>query len=162
MIKIKPCKITDAKTLAQTAQVIWREHYVSIIGSEQVEYMLTKFQSVIAIQQQMKLNHQYFLIQSDENTAGYMAIIIQGDNLFISKFYLSSIFRGQGIAKIMLEKIYQLARQNHSKHLELTVNKNNPAYQIYLKLGFEKIDSIQIDIGDGYIMDDYKMVKDIT
>ena len=40
--------------------------------------------------------------------------------------------------------------------ITLTVNKYNlPAICIYEKVGFNRVDSIETDIGNGYVMDDY-------
>ncbi len=41
----------------------------------------------------------------------------------------------------------------------LTVNKNNSSYNIYRHLGFEVIDSVVTDIGEGFVMDDYVMER---
>ena len=39
--------------------------------------------------------------------------------------------------------------------IELNVNKNNETTGIYEKLGFKRIRSEVIDIGKGFVMDDY-------
>ena len=47
----------------------------------------------------------------------------------------------------------------HSK-IYLTVNKNNiNAIRAYEKLGFKNIESLVSDIGNGFVMDDFKMEK---
>jgi RimJ/RimL family protein N-acetyltransferase len=43
------------------------------------------------------------------------------------------------------------------------VNKNNVnSIKVYEKLGFKKTGPVIQDIGNGFVMDDYKMEKDIT
>ena len=162
MIKITPITDEDAGNIAQIAAPIWREHFTPIIGSQQVEYMLEKFQSESAIRQQLAQGYEYNLVSLDALPAGYIAVQQQEKTLFISKFYLSSDFRGQGIARHMMDKVHQIATEKSCQQLELTVNKFNTACQIYLKLGFTIVESIKIDIGSGYIMDDYRMVKALT
>lgn len=39
----------DIALIAQTARIIWRETYLPILGREQVEYMIEKFQSASAL-----------------------------------------------------------------------------------------------------------------
>lgn len=157
----------SAKRVATIAAPIWREHYESIIGMEQIDYMLNKFQSEEAIQQQISEGYVYTIVTWENKTtrenkdAGYMATQVRDETLFISKFYLNKNFRGLGLAKPMLQYIDTTAEKNHCKKLELTVNKDNPAYEIYLKLGFENVESIVMDIGNNYVMDDYRMVKNI-
>ena len=51
--------------IAKLADVIWREHYTPIIGIDQVEYMIKKFQSTETMYTQYTNGYQYFLkIQS--------------------------------------------------------------------------------------------------
>jgi ribosomal protein S18 acetylase RimI-like enzyme len=46
--------------------------------------------------------------------------------------------------------------------LELNVNKKNPAILFYEHLGFYREKEVVIDIGNGFVMDDYIMVLDLT
>jgi len=161
MIEIKAATVENAKQIEQIAAPIWREHYEPIIGLAQVEYMLTKFQSEKAISAQMNVGASYFMVYKSAQPIGYFSLIEKSESLFISKFYLDSSHRGQGIAHLMLARIYEIALGSNFDQLELTVNKFNSAYKAYLKLGFENIRSVQVDIGKGYIMDDYVMRKTI-
>lgn len=44
----------DIEKTAETAKEIWTQHFTSIIGAEQVKYMLEKFQSDRAIRNQIE------------------------------------------------------------------------------------------------------------
>ena len=44
----------DAAALAVLGKEIWEEHYTSILGPEQVEYMVREFQSAPAVLRQMR------------------------------------------------------------------------------------------------------------
>ena len=44
----------DIQRTAETAREIWTQHFTPIIGAEQVEYMLEKFQSDRAIRNQIE------------------------------------------------------------------------------------------------------------
>ena len=62
----------------------------------------------------------------------------------------------------MMEFIQQKAVEMHLKSISLTVNKNNTAaIKAYEKMGFANIESIVINIGGGYVMDDFKMIKSL-
>lgn len=37
--------VNHAKRIADLAKTIWNQHYVNIIGQQQVDYMLEEFQS---------------------------------------------------------------------------------------------------------------------
>ncbi|MDQ7048610.1 MAG: GNAT family N-acetyltransferase [Enterobacterales bacterium] len=159
-ILISLAKAENYQAIADFAAPIWYQHYTPIIGQQQVAYMLDKFQSVDAIKDQTKQGYQYYLVQIENQLIGYFCIQTRADDsLFISKFYLNSASRGKGVGRKMLEKIESIALEQNCQTIELSVNKENPAYKIYLKLGFICQKPVQFDIGNGYIMDDYWMVK---
>lgn len=161
MTEFKIATSVDAKLLEEIAAPIWREHYTPIIGGEQVEYMLNKFQNESAIKQQIESGYTYVLVKVDDRYAGYIATEGRQKTLFLSKFYLDSAFRGKGVGRDMLDYVNQTALENQYDQIELTVNKYNSAYQVYLQLGFENVESIITDIGDGYVMDDYRLIKKV-
>ena len=71
----------DFALLAVLADEIWREHYIPIIGLAQVDYMLHRFQSAEAIEQQVGAGMVYILITSGAIPAGYLAYENRGDCL---------------------------------------------------------------------------------
>ncbi len=157
---VKKQQIDDIVALAKP---IWFEHYSPIIGDKQVSYMLEKFQSREAIESQLEKGYQYYQVVDQTDLLGYFSIEFRANaSLFISKFYLSKQARGKGTGKLMLTFIEQLARLNQCKTIDLTVNKYNPAYNVYLKLGFINHGTAEFDIGNGYIMDDYLMYKPVS
>ena len=149
----------EIKETAGLAREIWTEHYISIIGAEQVAYMLDKFQSEDAIAEQIKnQGYVYYLINENNKAAGYFAIIQEDDALFLSKVYVIKNLRCKGIARKVIDFIKNLAFEKNLKKITLTVNKNNTgSMSAYEKLGFVNIGSIVQDIGGGFVMDDYKM-----
>lgn len=150
-------------TLEKLAHEIWTEHYTPIIGREQVEYMLNKYQSRDAIFSQIKdEGYKYFLIESERKAIGYIAVLEKEESLFLSKYYVHISHRKKGIGKKALDFIEQLARNMNLKKIYLTVNKNNKiAITVYEKMGFRNTGPIVTDIGNGFVMDDYKMEKNI-
>jgi len=162
-ILIEQLNTEDIDAVARLARPIWFEHYSPIIGESQVEYMLNKFQSQQAIASQISEGYQYFQVTFSDKLVGYFSLQERDRaSLFIGKFYLSKNTRGKGIGRSMLAYIESLANELSCQSIDLTVNKNNPAYEIYLKLGFINQGSAQFDIGNGYIMDDYLMSKSLS
>ena len=82
------------------------------------------------------------------------------DEVFLSKVYLTPEFRGRGLVREALALAEAAARQEGLCGIRLTVNKHNThAYEVYRHYGFETTESVTTDIGQGYVMDDYIMVK---
>ena len=81
--------------------------------------------------------------------------------MFLSKVYVLKEFRRRGIASAFLNQVAADAQGLDS--IYLTVNKQNTGpIEAYRKLGFVTIDAVVTDIGNGYVMDDYIMQKDLN
>ena len=79
--------------------------------------------------------------------------------MFVSKFYLQRERRGSGTGRTCMEFIEHLARQRGLGLLWLTVNKGNPSVNAYKRMGFRIAADVVMDIGAGFVMDDYRMEK---
>jgi len=65
----------DFRKIEDLAKEIWEEHYTPIIGPNQVAYMLDKFQSAVAIKNQINDGYQYFQVYIDDISVGYFSFI---------------------------------------------------------------------------------------
>lgn len=153
-------KTTEIQTVEKLANKIWNSHYVPIIGQNQVNYMLEKFQSFNAIKEQINNNYEYFLIFKNKKAVGYLCLL--PDNLskkiMISKIYINENNRGSGFGKQLIDFTINLAQNRKIKTIWLTVNKNNNnSINWYKKLNFKITEKVEMDIGNGYVMDDYVM-----
>jgi RimJ/RimL family protein N-acetyltransferase len=161
MNNIIPVQIkADFEIVADLAKEIWTEHYTPIIGWQQVEYMLEKFQSATEIENQIKEGIRYYLILYQDSAVGYFSFRINKDFVFLSKLYLLKSARGNRLGGLALDFIEAKARELKLQKIKLTVNKyNTNSIKAYEKMGFENIESIIQDIGNGYVMDDYVLEK---
>ena len=75
----------------------------------------------------------------------------------IHKIYILPEAQGKGVGKLLIEKVVALAKENQSEVISLNVNKFNKAVSFYKKIGFEIVAEEDLDIGNGYLMEDYKM-----
>ena len=151
------------EAVAGLAREIWYEYYVALIGRAQVDYMVAKFQSTEAVAGQISEGYEYFWIQREGQGIGYCAVQPQpaSGSLFLSKLYLLRDARGGGTGRVCMEFIEQLARRRGLNLLWLTVNKGNPAVKAYERLGFRIAADLVMDIGGGFVMDDYRMEKSL-
>jgi len=150
--------------VANLAQEIWQEHYVPIVGQEQIDYMLEKFQCEQAITKQLSNGYEYYSLTYDGHNAGYMAVVsnISESSLMISKIYVLKSKRGSGLGKQMLAFVEALCRQRKMKKIWLTVNRHNKhSIDWYSQMGFTNTGPIVQDIGAGFVMDDFRMEKAI-
>jgi len=150
----------DFKDIAVLASIIWREHYTSIIGSEQVDYMVKNYQSAEAMYTQYKDGYSYFKVYYNNQFVGYISIKKEENSLFLSKIYVSKDFRGQKIGKSAMEFVQAKAVEQNCKSITLGVNRFNVnSIKAYEAMGFKTVSEMITDIGNGFVMDDYKMEK---
>jgi GNAT superfamily N-acetyltransferase len=144
------------------ARKIWPEHYTPIIGKAQVDYMLGKFQSRKAISSQLDEGYFYYLIHSSSGEPiGYLSVTPQDSDFFLSKFYIVSFHRGKGYGRQTMDFVQTLAQKRGFARITLTVHKRNPSVAVYQKMGFSILHPIVTDIGEGYVMDDFRMAKNL-
>ena len=102
----------------------------------------------------------------DRTSLGHLEAAVQAQpatrSLFLSKFYLHKDARGSGTGRTFMEFIVQLALARGLVSIWLTVNKGNPSVRAYERLGFEIAADLRIDIGQGFVMDDYRMEKSLA
>lgn len=144
---------------ANLADLIWNEHYVPIIGQDQVNYMIDKFQSPAAIENQIQNeNYEYYIIYHQSEPSGYLSIKHTGNELFLSKFYVIKEKRGTGLGKEGFSFIAGKAKELGVQRITLTVNINNiNSIKAYERLGFKNDGPVIADIGGGFMMDDFRM-----
>ncbi|MBF0485263.1 MAG: GNAT family N-acetyltransferase [Candidatus Omnitrophica bacterium] len=159
---IKVADNTGINNVECLAREIWPEHFLPIIGPEQVQYMLAQFQSAGAIKKQIEDGALYFLVVFEKNNIGYLSVVPEGKgaSLFLSKLYLLARYRGQGFGREMLGFVEDMARSMNLKALSLNVNKRNAAtIDFYVRMGFVKAASDMKDLGGGFWADDWLMEK---
>lgn len=154
----------DLKIVQILAEKIWKVVYPPIIGHEQVEYMLEKMYSIESLEDQIGTKgHQIYLLQEDSISIGFLSFSLHfGDSnnrTRLHKLYLLPDQHGKGLGKMMLEFVQKHSEQAGDKGIELNVNKMNPAFEFYAQQGFEVEKAVVLEIGHGYVMDDYVMVR---
>ena len=157
-MEIRQCENQEQlKQLADLADVIWHEYFVSLLSKEQIDYMVEKFQSYPVLKKAIEEeNYTYFLAYEEGAMIGFCGVKPEKDRLFLSKLYLHKKARGKGLSSILLKRAISFAREQDKKAIYLTCNKfNQHSLDVYRAKGFKDIDSVQTDIGQGFIMDDY-------
>lgn len=156
----------EKAALAALADEIWHEYWPALIGPEQTDYMVEQFQSPEAIERDMA-EHGYkywFLRDGEGGIVGYTSGHVEPETnrYFISKIYLLASARGKHYASQVIAFYEDLCRARGLRAMYLTVNKHNDlGIRAYIGKGFETIESVETDIGNGFIMDDYVMEKEV-
>ena len=160
-------KIIEANTsqlplIAQLAYAIWPVAYGEILSKEQLTYMLGKFYSLESLTDQLeKRNHVFLLIEENERFVGFASYEsnIENHKTKIHKIYVLPETQGKGFGVQLINEIETRAKKSQNDILFLNVNRFNKAQYFYKKLGFEIAFEEDIEIGNGYLMEDFVMEK---
>ena len=156
VVKIDKQHIPTIRTLAQE---FWPIAFAAILSEQQIAYMMEMMYSPTALEKQMSKGHQFAIAIKNSEKVGYMSYEINCNNsnkTKIHKLYISPHYQRMGIGKAMVDFVAQQALQANNSALFLNVNKyNNKAISFYNKHHFQLVKEEEIDIGDGFIMDDY-------
>lgn len=148
----------DITECAKLAAEIWNQHFISILSQEQIDYMVSKFQSERALHNQIENEgYTYYFFVADGQRVGYFGICPKKDKtMFLSKIYMKKAHRGNGYATQGFEFIKKQARERGCSKVWLTVNRyNESSIAVYEHWGMKRDGVRTAEIGDGFIMDDY-------
>ena len=148
----------DIERLSALATAIVKDYYDPIIGPDQNDYMIARFQSPGAIAGQLRDGCVYQILQTPDEPRrdiGFIGLHPRRTDLYLSKFYLARPWRGKGLAKPVLRHIAAFAEARGLPAITLNVNRRNPTVAIYEALGFRRVREECNPIGHGYYMDDY-------
>lgn len=157
--------LTDAdfSVLAALARTIWHAHYATIISIAQIDYMLAGRYTPEKLRGYLATDDRWMcLLRLSDTPVGYCswARTPTSDELKLEQLYLLQEHRGKGLGGLMLRHVESHARTIGGKMLSLQVNKQNAdAVAVYQKAGFTVREEIVLDIGKGFVMDDFVMAK---
>ena len=157
---ISEVKTEQLSIIQDLAYKIWPSTYGEILSKIQLDYMLDKFYNLNYLQNQLE-NGQHFILISNENVivgfASYEFNFENSNKTKVHKIYVLPEIQGKGVGKILMDFIRNKAIENTNLGLLLNVNRFNKAITFYEKYGFTNVSLIDIEIGNGYLMQDYIM-----
>ncbi len=161
-VEIKNATHADIGTIKKLADKIWHAHYHTIISVEQIDFMLATMYSEKTIAQQMDNGYLWTVAFVKNEALGFLSANHLGNgNYFLNKIYVDTSFHKKGVGKLLLDDC--ILKCEAIKTLRLQVNrKNSKAIDFYLKNGFVIEESKDFDIGNGYFMNDFIMLKNFT
>ena len=165
--KIVDATLRDIKTIETIARNTWGETYGNIISQEQIEYMLDMMYNESSIINQIEnLNHHFLLIKDDTSNdflgfVSYEPNYKNENKTKIHKLYVLPNCQGAGLGKELINETIERARINNNMSILLNMNRSNKSLGFYEQMGFNIVGEEDINIGNGYLMEDYIFEKKI-
>ena len=158
MIEVKKVGLESIPVVQNLANITWPVAYGDIISPQQLDYMMELIYSKPSLQKQITTGQQFIIAYDDNHPVAFAAYSPKENAPAIyklHKIYILPNQQGKGIGKHLLN--YIIEDIHPATSLQLNVNRHNKALHFYEKAGFKIIGEEDIDIGDGFYMNDYVM-----
>ncbi|MGB5942195.1 MAG: GNAT family N-acetyltransferase [Leeuwenhoekiella sp.] len=160
---IRPARTENLQTIRELALKIWPPTFGGILSAEQIDYMLEMMYSLDSLREQQTNGHKMFLMFLGEKAVGYLSLEhhLSGkwEHSFtkVHKIYLLPQEQGKGAGKTLMDHAFAEAKQKGDHAVMLNVNRFNKSVGFYERYGFETVATEDIDIGNGFLMEDFVM-----
>ena len=165
-VRIEVVGRADVDALVVLAREIWNAHYRAIISSAQIEYMLAQRYDPRVVREELGRDGIWWdKLMAEGEMAGFASYFLTGSagEMKLDKVYVHPRHQRRGYGGQLIARACGVARAQGCSRLALAVNKGNRgAIDAYLKHGFRVDAAVVKDIGGGFVMDDYVMVKNVT
>ena len=165
-MNVRIATLADVNRIREIAEITWPVTYSSIISLDQIQFMLDWMYDKQTISSAIEaVNQDFLVLEIEDEIVGFAGIEHQYEGKAITrlhKLYVLPSTQGTGGGKTLLNAVEYEARIHKCTLLHLNVNKANPAVQFYFKNGFEVDHEIILEIGNGFVMDDFVMTKEIN
>ena len=159
MFTLKPVTEKDFPIVENLARIIWDKHYITIISQQQIDFMLGKMYSFDALKKQTAEGHKiYLIVNNNGGEIGFISISSGNDKDFwLHKFYILQQKQHAGFGALVFNKLF--SELYNPSTIRLNVNRQNfKSVNFYFKLGF-KIERVNdLEVGNGYFMNDFVML----
>ena len=164
-VEIRALAEADIEAVGALAREIWRAHYPGIISSAQIEYMLDqRYSSALMRAELGKQGLWWDLLLRAGAPKAFSSYFRteRSDEMKLDKLYVHPDCQRRGYGALLIDRALARARSEHCSRLVLAVNRGNAnAIAAYRKHGFQIESAVVKEIGGGYVMDDYVMVRSL-
>ena len=162
-LHIREAGVHDIAIIREIANITWPDAYGSYISQAKLDYMLDMMYSDASLIEQINKGHQFYIAEHNNTAVGFASVSQEADNACkLNKLYVLPTAQKTGAGKALLYKAIEYATAHGACCLYLQVNKQNIAQHFYSKHGFTTREASILEIGNGYIMDDYIMELALT
>lgn len=150
----------DIESIRLIAHQTWPDAYKEMISTEQINYMLQKMYNKNELLSQFMQGYVFLLAAGEDKDLGFAVFSnynLKSQIYKLHKLYVLPQTHGQGVGKLLIDEVINVVRRSGGKTLALNVNRKNKAVEFYQRMGFNIKETVDLDIGDGFLMNDYLM-----
>ena len=164
MFEIRKATLEDIPLIRELTFRVWPQTYASILSREQIDYMLEMMYSISSLEKQMTSGGcRFIIVYENGNPVGFASYNEEEPKRWkLNKIYILQNQQGKGTGRLAINYIIDDITKQDANSLFLQVNQYNTAKAFYEGLGFDEVDFINLDIGNGFFMNDYIMEKKLN
>jgi ribosomal protein S18 acetylase RimI-like enzyme len=163
-LAIRSASEAEIPALRALAERVWRVSYAKMLAPGQIDYMLAWMYAPEAIARELAEGVIWEAAWLEGELIGFLSCTLEPEarRLKLNKLYLLPEQQGLGLGQQLLDRVHVLATQRGAEQVWLQVNKQNTrAIRAYERAGYEVERSAVFDIGGGFVMDDFIMIRAI-
>jgi ribosomal protein S18 acetylase RimI-like enzyme len=152
--------IEELQYVQDIAHRTWPSTFRDILTPAQIEYMLDWMYNFDTLEQQFHDGQRFYAVKKNDQFLGFAAIELnhpEPGKVKLHKLYVLPDQHGKGFGKKLMDHVAEEAKREHMQSIVLNVNRYNSAVKFYENYGFSTLKEEIIDIGSGFIMDDFVM-----
>lgn len=157
---IRILKRDELHLVQEIAYATWPSTFSDILSVEQIEYMLNWMYNNQQLVENLDKGHEFYGFFENDKILGFMEVeasIQASTALKIHKLYVLPSLQGSGIGRQLIHQAITCAKVHINNSVILNVNRYNKAVSFYQKIGFSILKEENIEIGKGFLMEDYIM-----
>jgi GNAT superfamily N-acetyltransferase len=162
MILLRKGKEKDLPVIQEIARLTWGPAYGAITSQEQIDYMLEKMYNRGVLLEQLLEGYVFLIAEIDTKDVGFASYSVTDaiNKIYkLHKLYVLPECHGKGVGKFLINEVLDKVKAEGGLRLELNVNRENKAKDFYESAGFIIKETVNVDIGNGFFMNDYVMQK---
>ncbi|WP_079508883.1 GNAT family N-acetyltransferase [Mesobacillus jeotgali] len=158
IMNIKKCNLDDLHTLQEISYETFNETFKAQNSPENMKVYLDRAFNLQQLENELCTpSSEFFFVYFNNEVAGYLKINTKDaqteqmgeDTLEVERIYVKNAFKKQGLGKYLLNKAFEIARENNYKKIWLGVwEKNENAIAFYKRMGFIQTGEHSFYMGD--------------
>lgn len=157
---IRIIKRDELHLVQEIAYATWPSTFSDILSVEQIEYMLNWMYNNQQLVENLDKGHEFYGFFENDKILGFLEVeasVQASTALKIHKLYVLPSLQGSGIGRQLILQAITCAKVHINNSVILNVNRYNKAVSFYQKIGFSILKEENIEIGKGFLMEDYIM-----
>ena len=149
-------------TIEGLARRIVPDFYAPFFERTTAEYLVESGHTAAALGALAGRGYLQYMIEMEGRAVGYFSLVLEGERVLLSHFYLLREYRGRGLGQLAMEFIDRQVRAMGARRIELYVlRENTAAVGLYRKNGYAVAEEVLTRLGNGAVLEDFLMRKEV-